>query len=335
MIEFDMVNVKNLCLVALAATAIGSCRTDKTGADTGEEIFFADPTIFVENGKYYLTGTRGAGAIGFQLLESDDLTTWTMCHADTARFMLKQGEQTFGDWGFWAPQIYKEEGSPYCLFYTANEQVVVAKSDSLTGKFTQKELRPIDGSEKNIDPFLFKDDDGKYYLYHVRFDNGNYLWSAEYDIENDSIDKSTLVRCFGLTDAWEKTDDNKWSPVMEGPTVFKKDGVYYMFYSANHFLNQDYAVGYATAPAPQGPWTKYAGNPIIHKSIVGEPGSGHGDMFKGLDDKLYYVYHVHNCDSVATPRRTRIVPLIFQRNDSTDVYTISADSANIIIPRIK
>lgn len=329
-----MISIKNFCVAAIAASAMISCQADKTAVAEGEEIFFADPTIFVENGKYYLTGTRGSETIAFQLLESTDLQNWTVCGADTARFLLKKGSPSFGDWGFWAPQIYKE-GDKYRLFYTANEQVAVAKCDSLDGSYSQSVVRPIDGSEKNIDPFLFKDDDGKYYLYHVRFDNGNYLWSAEYDFENDSIDKSTLVRCFGLTDAWEKTDDNKWSPVMEGPTVFKLEGVYYMFYSANHFLNQDYAVGYATAPSPQGPWTKYAGNPIIHKSIVGEPGSGHGDLFRGIDGKPYYVYHVHNCDTTANPRRTRIVPLIFNRCDSTGIYTIAADSANVIVPRVR
>ena len=213
--------------------------------------------------------------------------------------------------------------------------MAVAKSDSITGHYTQSTIRPIDGSEKNIDPFLFKDDDGSYYLYHVRFDNGNYLWSARYDIETDSIDHSSLVRCFGLTDAWEKTDDGRWSPVMEGPTVMKLDGTYYLFYSANHFLNQDYAVGYATAPSPQGPWTKYAGNPIIHKSRVGEPGSGHGDIFKGLDGKPYYVYHVHNNDSAVAPRLTRIVPLTMTRNDSTGIYDIAPDTDHIIVPRVK
>lgn len=310
--------------------AANSCQTEKREI-VGEEIFFADPTVFVGDGKYYMLGTREGSIKGFKMLESTDLKSWVACSPDTASLELKEGENTYGEWGFWAPQIYKENGK-FFLFYTANEQVAVAKSDSLTGQYMQDSIRPIDGSEKNIDPFLFKDDDGKYYLYHVRFDNGNYLWSAEYDIENDSINKSTLVRCFDLTDPWEKTDNGKWSPVMEGPTVFKIDGTYYMTYSANHFLNQDYAVGYATATSPQGPWKKYKGNPIIHKSIVGEAGSGHGDLFKGFDGKMYYVYHVHNCDTVATPRRTRIVPLIFTKNDSTGIYDISADKENIIVP---
>ena len=109
---------------------------------------------------------------------------------------------------------------------------------------------------------------------------------------------------------------------------------YYLFYSANHFRNIDYGVGYATSDSPYGPWVKNTENPIIHRTIVGENGSGHGDIFKGLDDKLYYVYHTHNSDSTVVPRRTRIVPLNLKWNSSKKMYDITADKDNVIIPKI-
>lgn len=36
-------------------------------ADDWKEIMYADPTIFVENGKYYLTGTRNQEPQGFAI----------------------------------------------------------------------------------------------------------------------------------------------------------------------------------------------------------------------------------------------------------------------------
>ena len=110
---------------------------------------------------------------------------------------------------------------------------------------------------------------------------------------------------------------------MEGPTVMKWDGVYYLFYSANHFMNIDYSVGYATASSPFGPWKKHPNSPIIHRSLVGENGTGHGDVFKGLDGKYYYVYHVHRSDSTVSPRKTRIVPLILKKGND-GIYNITA-----------
>lgn len=46
-------------------------------AQEKKQIFFADPTIWVEGGKYYLTGTKGGGGTpGFAILESNDLKSW-------------------------------------------------------------------------------------------------------------------------------------------------------------------------------------------------------------------------------------------------------------------
>lgn len=63
--------------------------------------------------------------------------------------------------------------------------------------------------------------------------------------------------------------------------VVEKGDTYYLIYSANHYESKDYAVGYATASSPKGPWTKYSGNPILRRDkeaakSVGLVGTGHG-----------------------------------------------------------
>ena len=311
--------------LALGATFIS---VSQLQADDWKEISFADPTIFVENGKYYLTGTRNQEPLGFSILESTDLEHWTVPDGSSQQLILRKGDRTYGEKGFWAPQYFKEKGT-YYFTYTANEQTVIASSKSVFGPFRQKEVRPIDDSAKNIDSFLFKDDDGKYYLYHVRFNKGNYLWVAEFDMKKGGIKPETLKQCMDCTEPWEKTPNYKSAPVMEGPTVMKWDGVYYLFYSANHFMNIDYSVGYATASSPLGPWKKHPNSPIIHRSLVGENGSGHGDVFKGLDGKYYYVYHVHRSDSTVQPRKTRIVPLMLEKGND-GVYSITVDKDHVI-----
>ncbi|MEC3878182.1 glycoside hydrolase family 43 protein [Parapedobacter sp. 10938] len=305
-------------------------------AQQKQELFFADPTIHVENGKYYLTGTGGSGkgaSKGFAVLESTDLKTWATPAGTSGptHMILTKGEQAFGTQGFWAPQLFKENGT-YYLTYTANEQTVLTQSPSLLGPYTQAEVALIDGSEKNIDSYIFKDNDGKHYLYHVRFDNGNYLWVAEFDMETGKIKPETLTKCFGQTEPWEATPAYESAPIMEGPTVIKLKDKYYLFYSANHYLNIDYAVGYAVADSPYGPWIKQSDSPIIHRTIVGENGSGHGDLFEGLDGQLYYVYHVHFDQQQVTPRRTRIVPVIKHWDAAAGQYTFHVDGDGVIKP---
>jgi len=304
-------------------------------AQEKRELFFADPTIYIENGHYYLTGTGGSGkgASGFSMLESKDLKTWTppARTKDSVYMILSKGDQTFGAEGFWAPQLFNVNNT-YYLTYTANEQTVLAQSESLLGPYRQKEIAPIDGSEKNIDSYIFKDDDGKYYLYHVRFNNGNYLWVAEFDLEKGKIKPETLRKCFGQTEPWEATPAYESAPIMEGPTVIKLKDKYYLFYSANHFRNIDYAVGYAVSDSPYGPWIKQKDSPIIHRSIVGENGAGHGDLFEGLDGQLYYVYHVHFDQQQVGPRRTRIVPVTKHWDAEKGHYTFSVKRDEVIKP---
>lgn len=314
--------------------------TDDTEGEGGgsttkaQKIFYADPTIFLDNGTYYLSGTSqisNQSSRGFTVLMSDDLKEWTSGTEDTYRFILgPEWGITFGTSGFWAPQWYKE-GDTYHFLYTANEQVAIAHADDVTGIFTQEKAVAIDASAGNIDPFLFKDDDGKYYLYHVRFGGGNFIWVAEFDMTTGTIDLNTLEQCMQLTEPWERMYNYDTSWIMEGPTVVKWDNVYYLFYSANHYKDPDYAVGYATAPSPIGPWTKYVGNPIIRRDIVGEKGSGHGDVFQGKDGNFYYVYHVWGEGDNPDARQTRIVPLIREMG-ADGIYKISVDADNIITP---
>lgn len=317
------------CSAVLSGCSSGTAKKQVAESD-GEEIAFADPTIIRENGKYYLTGTGDNHPQGFTMLESADLRTWQVMTGDSVQYLLKEGDNVFGDKGFWAPQWFRD-GTHCYLTYTANEQTVLAEADSWKGPFVQNTIKPIDGSEKNIDSFLFKDDDGKYYLYHVRFNHGNYIWVGEFDLQKGAIKPETLKKCLDCTEAWENTPNYVSDPIMEGPTVIKLDGVYYLFYSANHFMNIDYAVGYATASSPLGPWKKYSGNPIIHRDIVKENGTGHGDIFTDSVGKYYYVYHVHASDTAVSPRKTRIVPLHFKKSDA-GIYDISVNANEVIKP---
>ncbi|MBD5224484.1 MAG: family 43 glycosylhydrolase [Bacteroidales bacterium] len=298
------------------------------GAERARQIFLADPTVYAEDGKYYMAGTRGGSPAGFTMLESCDLKHWAYARTDS--MVLINGNQTYGTQWFWAPQFFKEDDH-YLLAYCANEHVAVARANNLTDVYTQPTVCGFDESASNIDPFIFRDDDGKYYMYHVRFGGGNFLWVAEFDPETCQIVPGTLQKCFTNTQAWEATNAYPSSPIMEGPTVVKIDDLYYLFYSANHYLSTDYAVGYATAPSPTGPWTKNPSNPIIHRNIVGEMGSGHGDVFFDADGNMRYVYHVHYSDSKSEPRRARIITFNVDKSDGQP-YKITADPESIIIP---
>lgn len=276
-----------------------------------DTICLADPTIFRDNGMYYLYGTGSKD--GFWVYQSPDLKNWTGPVGKHNGHALFRGD-SYGTKGFWAPQVFKHNGK-YYMAYTADEHIAIAESDSPLGPFTQKIFKPISGEGKQIDPYIFEDADGSLYLYHVRLENGNRIFVARLKADLSDIEENTVEECISAQEPWENTQNAKW-PVTEGPTVLKHNGLYYLFYSANDFRNADYAVGYATAKSPTGPWTKYQGNPILNRALIGQNGTGHGDFFTDNSGQLYYVFHTHHTNSSVGKRKTAIIKAAFSGNSS-------------------
>lgn len=277
-------------------------------------ILLADPTIFNDEGTYYLYGTGGSrqhSGEGFEVYKSNDLQHWTgPCGADEG-FCLKKSDATWGTTGFWAPQVFKRDDK-YHFVYTANEQIAIATADTPVGPFTQEEPVCIPADMRMIDPFVFFEGK-KAYMYHVRLQDGNRIFVSEMNKDLLSLNEKTTRECLHAESGWEDTDNAQWT-VSEGPTVVKIDKTYYLFYSCNDFRNRDYAVGYATAKSPLGPWTKH-GEPIIVRGVIGENGTGHGDLFMNAQGEWQYVFHTHFSPSQVSPRRTAVVTLDFDGVD--------------------
>lgn len=313
-----------------AAIACCSCYISIGQVQHDPAIYFADPTIFHYQGKFYLYGTDGFNAdSGFHTAVSYDLRHWKKMHND--KRVLSRGE-SFGSKGFWAPQVFVHRDTMY-MAYTANEHIAIAASSSPTGPFRQKVLASLQAPVKQIDPFVFRDDDGRRYLYHVRLQEGNRIFVAQLKDDLSSIDQSTLRECISAAidpQPWENTWQSEWT-VTEGPTVIKRGKKYYLFYSANDFRNPDYAVGVATADHPLGPWKKYEGNPVISKKLIGVNGPGHGDIVWNKTGRCYYVFHTHYSNEKVAPRRTAMIKIKFTDEGSHE--RIEADALSFMYLR--
>lgn len=278
-------------------------------------IFLADPTIFYYDHTYYLYGTSGSNNNGFVVYTSSDLKHWTGPAGTDSGYVLKKG-RSFGSNKFWAPQVF-EHNKRFYMAYAASEQVAIAMSEDPLGPFTQDTLLPVSEGTKQIDPFVFRDADGRNYLYYVEVANGgNRIYVSEMNADLLTVKNGSRRFCLEATQPWENTEKDEWS-VTEGPTVFRHKGLYYMLYSANHFKSPNYAVGYAVSSDPLGPWEKSGGGPFLSKSVTGHNGSGHGDLFSPEKGKWFYVFHTHYSNEKVSPRRTALIKLKFKKDRRT------------------
>ncbi|CAM4260420.1 family 43 glycosylhydrolase [Paenibacillus endophyticus] len=263
----------------------------------------ADPHAMFYEGVYYLYGTDTANSpnmqTGIKVYTSTDLVNWT-----EKGYALRR-EDSWGEKQFWAPEVIERDGTFY-MYYAVEEHLAVATSDSPLGPFKQDVKEPIHQNPKEIDAHIFTDDDGKTYMYFVRFNNDNHLLVAEMNDDMKTIKENTIKMVFAATQEWENSQKAPVAKINEGPFVIKHKGTYYMTYSGNHFQSPDYGVGYATAPTPLGPWTKYEFNPIMKANAL-VPGAGHHSLIQSPDGtELFMVYHTHYAIGQTEPRKLAI-----------------------------
>jgi beta-xylosidase len=106
--------------------------------------------------------------------------------------------------------------------------------------------------------------------------------------------------------AWEKRAGH----VTEGPWLIRRDQRYYLLYSGSGADTPDYAVGYATADNPMGPFTRATDNPIIQRA-EGLFGPGHGCAIQDAAGAWWHVYHQKRTARVEWDRFICIDPLWF------------------------
>jgi hypothetical protein len=154
-------------------------------------------------------------------------------------------------------------------FATTND-IVVATSDSPTGKFTVKSIFTPPGGA--FDMTLYKDDDGKAYLINAA------NWVKVSELNDDYLSIKTTTTVSGVAG--------------EAPAVFKSHGTYYFLNSqttgwapnANH---------YSTATSITGPWTyrgefatgEGASNTFASQTTFVLPVAGREDSFIYMADR--------------------------------------------------
>ncbi|WEK33534.1 MAG: glycoside hydrolase family 43 protein [Candidatus Pseudobacter hemicellulosilyticus] len=208
-----------------------------------------------------------------------------------------------------------------------NFRIGVAVADKPTGPFIDIVNKPIfDPGYPIIDGNVLFDKSGKLYLYYSRcaykhpVESEVATWAKQkgwYDsIEESWVYGVELKPDFSgvigepvlllrppvtMTDKqaeWEsrsvtsKEVNRRWT---EGSVIFKKGKIYYMMYSANYFGGKNYAVGYATAKSPLGPFIKASNNPVLQKNIEQGgvvTGTGHNSITYSPNGKeMFCVYH--------------------------------------------
>ena len=273
-----------LVLLAAASYAVEARAAERSDSYQNPIIQgnLADPTVIRHQGVYYLYATGGVDEDnGYRVYTSRNLVDW-----EAGPVVFRPGIPHI-----WAPDVWRDPVSgKFFLYYTANQTVGVAEAESPLGPFTiRKKL-----FDSSIDAHLFRDDDGKLYLYFVQLPGFRITVQPMATPTEKSGESKVVLR---PESEWEKRSGH----VTEGPWVIKRAGRYYLIYSGSGADTPNYAVGYATADNPLGPFTRAPHNPIIHRS-KGLYGPGHGCAVRDDSGNWWHIYHQKESDRVEWKR---------------------------------
>jgi hypothetical protein len=304
-------------------------------------MYTADPSAHVFNGKIYIYPSHDIDA-GIPFNDNGDhfgMEDYHVISMDSIDGPAKDNgvalhvkDVAWAERQMWAPDAAHKNGK-YYLFFPAKKadgifQIGVAVADSPTGPFTPQP-QAIKGSY-SIDPAVFEDEDGSYYMYFggiwggqlQKYRNNAYHASNELPKAHEPSLLPIIAKMtddlleFAEEPKQVKILDRNGELLLEGDNnrrffeaswMHKYNGKYYFSYSTGdtHFIC------YAIGDNPYGPFT-YTGrilNPVVgwtsHHSIC------------EVDHKWYLFYHDSSLSKGVTHLRSVKVAQINYRPDGT------------------
>ncbi|MES2005803.1 MAG: glycoside hydrolase family 43 protein [Bacteroidota bacterium] len=309
-------------------------------------IYTADPSVHVFNGRIYIYPSHDIEAgikendngdhfdmRDYHILSMDSIGGKVTDHG----VALDKKDIPWAGRQLWAPDAAYKNGTYYLYFPIKDKtdifHIGLASSSSPVGPF-KAEKEPIKGSY-SIDPCVFKDSDGSYYMYFggiwggqlQNWNNNTYDAKAGLRKPNEtailprvaklSADMKSFaeeVRTIQIVDEKGKLflESNNDKRFFEAAWMHTYKGKYYFSYSTGDTHNINYAIG----NSPYGPFT--------YKGIVLLPVEGwtnHHSIVE-IKGKWYLFYHDTQLSGKTHLRNVKVTELTY--NADGTIQTINA-----------
>ncbi|MHB1536403.1 MAG: glycoside hydrolase family 43 protein [Acidimicrobiales bacterium] len=264
---------------------------------------FPDPFVLAWDQGWYAYATN-AGGINVQVLTSEDLCSWQ------PRPDAFPSLPTWAQAGFtWAPAVLARPGG-FVLYVTVREPksgrqaIAVAVATDPGGPFLADGNAPLVFQEQlggSIDPSPFVDLDGTAYLLWKADANAvgrrSSLWLAPLSGDGRSL-TGPAIHLLDHDARWER-------PLIEAPSLVQAGDTYFLFYSANWWNTDRYAIGYAISDAVGGPYRKVSTRRPWFAGDQAVAGPGGQEWLVDADGQHHMAYHAWEPGRVGYPRGAR------------------------------
>lgn len=286
----------------------------------------ADPSLILFRDRYYLFPSMSGG-----FWHSADLIDWTFVATPTLpNYDYAPDVHVIDD----ALVVCASRPKENCSFYRC--------ADPLAGMWEE-----IPGSFPFWDPALFLDDDNRLYLYWG-CSGRTPIWGIELDRQSFQPigERIALIHSDITTRGWERKGENHQGPpktiggaligllggkgpFIEGAWMTKREGRYYLQYSAPGTELNTYADGYFVGTSPLGPFTYAPQSPFSFKPAGFIEAAGHGSTFQDRHGNWWHIASMRISRAYMFERRLGLFPAGF---DSDGALFCNQEFADYPLP---
>lgn len=264
------------------------------------DINIRDPYVLVENGRYYMYGTRakdfGYSTGGFDVYISSDLENWSEpvpCF-DSEKYGLNGGAN-------WAPEVHTYHGK-YYMFATFMQEnglrgTYILKSDDPLGPFVPHSngaVTPADWS--SLDGTLYIDKQGQPYIVfcheHTQIFDGTICY-AKLNSELTACTEAPVTLFAASSCPWVDKHQKSGHYVTDGSFLYRTGtGALLMIWSS--FIKGQYAELLVRFNDGE------LGCNFTHLPPIMDTNGGHGMIFEN-NGQLYFTFHTPNTKGFERP----------------------------------
>lgn len=287
----------------------------------------ADPDVLYYEGKWYMYGSTDVCYV------SSDLLTWEAHALLPHRFDLKDAPKGGADMNLFQKRYFKNwiavatvcfRGLIYLLPSVSN---ALYASDNPLGPFEKVgEITSADGSYPYLpDPAFLADGDRLYLYFGCGVETGIQGVELNPDKPWEMLSEPLRLIEFRPETGWECTGarhENKNIGWIEGGGAIKKNGRYYLYYSANGTTYDAYNMGcYYSDESPLSGFKPQQNGPFCEKTRGICKGAGHGSIVEGPNDTLWIFYTSVAASMHLYERRIGMDKVIVNANGELEVIT--------------
>ncbi|MCA1818120.1 MAG: glycoside hydrolase family 43 protein, partial [Acidobacteria bacterium] len=300
-----------VCASALCLAASAQRRTSYSNPVVAGD--FPDPSVTRVGRDYWAASTSSEWGPEYPIFHSRDLVNWRLVGTVFRR------PPAWSEGNYWAPEISQDRGR-FFVYYAARKKggplcVAVATAARPQGPYTDH--GPLVCQEVgSIDPFPVTDESGRRYLLWKEDGNSRSqptpIWAQALSADGTRLvgGRRELIR---NDQAWEKHPTLPYGNLVEGPSVVRRNGWFYLFYSGNFCCAREcsYALGVARARKLLGPWEKNPANPILAGNDEWKC-PGHGTVVADERGRYFLLYHSYSArDFVYVGRQSLLDEVVF------------------------